>query len=481
MEYEGAGSFWATLATSSDALAGAFTPRRIDDLLRSPHSSLVDLLLDEEVIQEFRSANDRLISRLTEPESVDFLLSVLSGDFGDTTPIECRSRLPFVATELISCEVDAMLDVFVRLIPGVKSPLDKLLELLSSGKTIDPTVVGYICRVLTVLYTKRRGLVTQALVSRDFASSAVRLMAHRAACDLIVRLMTDEEGPVEFDWCQILDHPGESLEYMVHLLIEHNHSHTTDNFPPVQALVDRFPSAGDEAMNGVISSLLTFCFCPPKNPFSEVSTPEISAGWEAFPRSTAPALVDSDEDEVMIEVESPRSTAPPPRFPDTELTRYGRRLRDGLRIEWNEGNLELISRLIRFGESSEPFKQFREFIQNVLIPQFEKNPKSSHIHNLVRDCFINLTHPQNIAEARELFVPAALAALPGNEYAGGHVCRILWSLAQGIEVDGEWLTASSRWREVDTRLADRPTGLNTSHIHPIVDDLDTRQETDGGL
>ena len=195
MEYEGAGSFWAQL-TSTEDISGVMglAPRKIDDLLRNPDSSLLDILSDEEAISEFRSSNASIVSRLTDLHGMNFIVNLITNrDIPEGMSTAQTFQLPYIATELVACEVDAMLDAFPRSVPGRKSPLDQLMRVILEEHE-GATVMGYVVRVLNILITRRPNFIDQYISTHsDFSRRVRELIFDRSIADLLIRLLIEDD------------------------------------------------------------------------------------------------------------------------------------------------------------------------------------------------------------------------------------------------------------------------------------------------
>jgi len=521
MEYQGAGSFWTQLAATQGGFT-MFAPRKIDELLRNPESSLVEILSDDEVISEFRSANPKLVSRLTDSEGLAFITNlIINRDLPQSLTDAERLKLPFIASELVACEVDQLMDAFVREVPGHRSPLDRLFDFIIEGNT-DPTVIGYVVRVLSIL-TTRRGPIIDKYISEseeEIHQGLVEMCQDRSICDLVIKLMTEDEirrFPSQFSLFEIirklrsssaaenaiyildssLNRPGIMHERILQIFHKLEHQGRQEGY--VAELIDYAINDRDITAINILSDLIFFCF--------KYSTRAAElVGGEASPATTTefssmptpdvkPVLIDDSED-VRIGDDSDEDTPPQvstvtAKFTPTPFTDFGYFLinslsesinanTDGLIAEYAESPhriqllvsfLRLLSRLVTCANEDQLNAKFFAQISTQSIFNF---PKSSAVHNLCQSCLISdtwtsLTSLENILS---VFEKEAVKFLEISEKNSGgcygHVCRISDRLVlvmgedaikKQLPDDGDILIAAAkRWnRVINCRLADAGT------------------------
>lgn len=525
MEYEGAGSFWAQLSASQGGEV-LFMSRKIDELLKDQTSSLIDILSDDEVISEFRSANPKLVSRIVDTEGLKLLIDVITyRDLPDSLTPAQRLQLPFIATELVACEVDQLLDAFVREVPGQQSPIDRLFDFLIEGSCRDPTVLGYVSRVLSILISRRAQAVDKYIAESEGAihQAFIDMCFDHSVCELVIRLLVEDDVrifPAQFSLFtfvsknrhgddntglyvldNVLNRPGVMHERIVQIFqrFEKDARDTLGIAPLIDsALTDR-----DSGAMEILSLLIGFCF--KYSSFSEMSTPH----WESFLPSSShsssthqplPFAGGQDDDSCVFDDEEPPKDfiAPPvtiPRFAPTPFTDFGHYLveslsaaisanSDGLVEEFLDSITHLVSffrivyRVVSYSSSTPRIPT--DFVAKICMHSMFKYPHSSAIHNLCRDCLTCSTWSLGQLElmAQE-FVPKAVKFLEiSHKSSGGcygHVCRILHHFVSEMGTDrivtifGDdsdmVLAASKRWiGEISVRLGANGGGGSSTSI-----------------
>jgi serine/threonine-protein phosphatase 6 regulatory subunit 3 len=136
------GSFWAT-AFGTD-LGNAVSP--INSILERDQFTLHELLAEGDFIQEVKTLNMQLIDFISQTESIRGLIDVFSES--------SEHRLAFSASEVFACDVQSLLDVFFK-DPNDCQLLDHLFAFLSRPKPLQSTNVGYFCKVVGILCTRK--------------------------------------------------------------------------------------------------------------------------------------------------------------------------------------------------------------------------------------------------------------------------------------------------------------------------------------
>ncbi len=497
--------------------------RKIDELLRTPTSSIYEIISDDEAISEFRSGNQKMIARLTSAEGVDTLINLVTiQNLPDGLSANQKMHLPFVATELIACEVDDLLDAFTRVVPGQRNGLDRLFDFLIIGDDSDPTVLGYVVRVLLVLINRRVLLVDQYLGEhlQAIQEGLLDLISDRSVADLVFRLALDE-GTKSFKLDYVKLASKLNVENAVCILwfidslfgkpLLGNNEQVVANFNylmedvtnrgGLSVLLDEKCFGDDPIISAsafnIIAVLIQYCFTRPVSTESGLSEPPV-AGWEttfASPSGTTRISIDEDSCVFDDEMNSPAAiiqpTTPYTQFGALLISKSIEILNDRGQTFFQTQCLGDIMNLLAFLRFVARCSQYQSTVSPRLSPalvahlcteSFKRYPKSSAIHNMCRDCIMNITDLAELNEIATVFVPFVTE---DPERIKGHTMRILHYLdskltssavsALADPANAELVRAAvKRWAEIDTRLVDRqdkiPTRSPSPHgVTPIID------------
>ncbi|KAG0216830.1 hypothetical protein BGX33_012050 [Mortierella sp. NVP41] len=156
---------------------GHQNPSVIDHLLESGNVSLEELLEQDDLIQECKAQNPRLIEYLREPSVLQQLLSYITSD-----DLEDRARFkyPFIACEVIACEVWGIFESALT----HSDMLVKFWEFLDRPPPLNPVQASYFAKMLSFIRSQPK-VVPKLLLH----------MSTSAIMDLLLKIISMEESP----------------------------------------------------------------------------------------------------------------------------------------------------------------------------------------------------------------------------------------------------------------------------------------------
>ncbi|KAG0011967.1 hypothetical protein BGZ80_000298 [Entomortierella chlamydospora] len=161
----------------------------IDHLLESSSVSLEELLEQDDLIQECKAQNPRLIEYLRDPTVLQQLLSYITSD-----DLEDRARFkyPFIACEVIACEVWA---IFESALSNIDM-LVKFWEFLDRPPPLNPVQASYFAKVIGVFLMKKTSEMLQFIKAQPEVVSKLLLhMSTSSIMDLLLKIISMEESP----------------------------------------------------------------------------------------------------------------------------------------------------------------------------------------------------------------------------------------------------------------------------------------------
>ncbi|OAQ32823.1 SAPS-domain-containing protein [Linnemannia elongata AG-77] len=161
----------------------------IEHLLESGNVSLEELLEQDDLIQECKAQNPRLIEYLREPNVLRQLLGyIISDDLED----RARFKYPFIACEVIACEVWG---IFESALSNIDM-LEKFWEFLDRPPPLNPVQASYFAKVIGVFLMKKTGDMLQFIKSRPEVVPKLLLhMSTSSIMDLLLKIISMEESP----------------------------------------------------------------------------------------------------------------------------------------------------------------------------------------------------------------------------------------------------------------------------------------------
>ncbi|KAF9350175.1 hypothetical protein BGX26_011611 [Mortierella sp. AD094] len=161
----------------------------IDHLLESSSVSLEELLEQDDLIQECKAQNPRLIEYLRDPTVLQQLLSYITSD-----DLEDRARFkyPFIACEVIACEVWA---IFESALSNIDM-LVKFWEFLDRPPPLNPVQASYFAKVIGVFLMKKTSEMLQFIKAQPEVVPKLLLhMSTSSIMDLLLKIISMEESP----------------------------------------------------------------------------------------------------------------------------------------------------------------------------------------------------------------------------------------------------------------------------------------------
>ncbi|CAO3565586.1 unnamed protein product [Mortierella alpina] len=161
----------------------------IDHLLESGNVSLEELLEQDDLIQECKAQNPRLIEYLRDPTVLQQLLSYITSD-----ELEDRARFkyPFIACEVIACEVWGIFE-------SALSNVDMLVmfwEFLDRPPPLNPVQASYFAKVIGVFLMKKTSEMMHFIRSQPEVVPKLLLhMSTSSIMDLLLKIISMEESP----------------------------------------------------------------------------------------------------------------------------------------------------------------------------------------------------------------------------------------------------------------------------------------------
>eukprot|EP00425_Heterocapsa_triquetra_P046152 CAMPEP_0195065816 /NCGR_PEP_ID=MMETSP0448-20130528/11349_1 /TAXON_ID=66468 /ORGANISM="Heterocapsa triquestra, Strain CCMP 448" /LENGTH=595 /DNA_ID=CAMNT_0040096967 /DNA_START=58 /DNA_END=1842 /DNA_ORIENTATION=+ len=187
--YDG-GSFWQMFGDSD--LTGT-SP--LDVLLESPDCSIEALMDEEDLIQEFKARNGKLVARLCRPDAALRLVDFITREPAEGASSSHCFTYPFVAMQLMMCGVDEFFDVWVN--GRHKEILDRFWGFLdvTSPSQVNPVLAGYFSFVAAALFRRYPEEVARSLRERGadaIYDRFVERLHSRSIAELFTRLVCAE-------------------------------------------------------------------------------------------------------------------------------------------------------------------------------------------------------------------------------------------------------------------------------------------------
>ncbi|KAJ9528525.1 hypothetical protein QJQ45_020496, partial [Haematococcus lacustris] len=191
----------AAAAWRDDAMfwkvAGFSQPSPIDQILDKEEFTLEELLDEDDLVQECKSLNGRLVAFLRERSTVEQLVRFLVEAPFDGDDPKRAIKYPFISCEVLCCEVEAVFDTLLE--------DEELMQLLFSllnqpAQSLSSKTAGYFGRVVGTLLLRKTNEMMQHLQQHpDILAALVNHVGTTSIADIIKRIVgADDQSSVLF-------------------------------------------------------------------------------------------------------------------------------------------------------------------------------------------------------------------------------------------------------------------------------------------
>ncbi|CAN0430371.1 unnamed protein product, partial [Ectocarpus sp. 8 AP-2014] len=148
----------------------------INDILDKDSFSLEEILAQDEVLQEVKSLNIKLVDFLSKESSVRDMMSYLADPPPEGAPDNRVFKFPYMSCEIICCEVPEILKAIASdgAGGGDDCPLRKLFSILDGEGDIDSHRAGYLEKA-----SRRHSTRRDKAASEMLAAVLTVLLKHR--------------------------------------------------------------------------------------------------------------------------------------------------------------------------------------------------------------------------------------------------------------------------------------------------------------
>ncbi|KAI8064073.1 SIT4 phosphatase-associated protein-domain-containing protein [Thamnidium elegans] len=187
----------------------------IDGLLEQEDVTLEEVLCDQDIIQEAKSQNPKLIEFLLRKENIAHLIALFFSLDID------KQRLPLVACEVLACEIPQLIDAIVIEHVEILQDFWNFLKLPYSVEPNYSFQSSYFCKIITIFLTKRTVEMLDFIKSTPVNLELILChLQSSAIMDLLLTLVRLEELPEAKGTVQWLNDHGLLLN-LIHRLDPH--------------------------------------------------------------------------------------------------------------------------------------------------------------------------------------------------------------------------------------------------------------------
>ncbi|CAH8387080.1 unnamed protein product [Eruca vesicaria subsp. sativa] len=171
--------FWKLTALS------AASP--VESILDKEDFTLEELLDEEDIIQECRALNSRLINFLRERDQVEQLLRFIVEESPEDADSKRAFKFPFISSEVLTCEIDVILKTLVE----EEELMDLLFSFLEPNRSHSVMLAGYFSKVVVICLMLRKTvpLMNYVKAHQNVFQQLVDLIGITSIMEVLIRLV----------------------------------------------------------------------------------------------------------------------------------------------------------------------------------------------------------------------------------------------------------------------------------------------------
>ncbi|KAJ8340092.1 hypothetical protein SKAU_G00347250 [Synaphobranchus kaupii] len=166
------------------------TTSHIDTLLDRADVTLTEVMDEEDVLQECKAQNRKLVEFLVQPHCMDDLLNYVTQEPCDDMDEKIKYKYPNISCELLTSDVGQVND---RLGED-EGLLMKLYGFLQNEAPLNPLLASFFSKVLSILISRKPDQIVEFLRKRDdFVDLMIKHIGTSAIMDFLLRMLTCTE------------------------------------------------------------------------------------------------------------------------------------------------------------------------------------------------------------------------------------------------------------------------------------------------
>ncbi|KAK1435141.1 hypothetical protein QVD17_00901 [Tagetes erecta] len=174
--------FWKLASMSSSS--------PVENILDKENFTLEELLDEEDIIQECKALNSRLIDFLRDRGQVENLLRYIIEESQEDADSKRTFKFPFMACEILTCEVDVIFKTLVE----EEELMDLLFSFLEPTRPHSALLAGYFSKVVICLMTRKTIPLMNYVQAHQYVfQQLVDLIGITSIMEVLVRLVAADD------------------------------------------------------------------------------------------------------------------------------------------------------------------------------------------------------------------------------------------------------------------------------------------------
>ncbi|PWA56348.1 Armadillo-type fold [Artemisia annua] len=171
-------------------MTGLSTTSPVETIMDKENFTLEDLLDEDEIIQECKALNNRLINFLRERTQVERLVRYIVEEAPEDAEKGRTFKFPFIACEIFTCEVDIILKALVE----DEELMNLLFSFIEPEHPHSALLAGYFSKVVVCLLLRKTvPLMNYIQAHQDIIKKLVDLIGITSIMEVLIRLIGADE------------------------------------------------------------------------------------------------------------------------------------------------------------------------------------------------------------------------------------------------------------------------------------------------
>ncbi|WOL03397.1 serine/threonine-protein phosphatase 6 regulatory subunit 3-like [Canna indica] len=222
----------------------------VDAILDKENFTLEDLLDEDEIIQECKALNNRLINFLREKAQVEQLLRYIVEEFPEDADKKHIFKFPFIACEIFTCEVDIILRTLVEDV----ELMDLLFSFIKPDHPHSTLQAGYFSKVVICLMVRKTDLFLNYVQGhQEIIHQLVDLIGITSIMEVLIRLIGADEN--------LYSNYGDTMQWL-------------QDIDVLEMIVDKFSSSDSSEVHANAAEILCAIIrCAPSALAAKICSP----------------------------------------------------------------------------------------------------------------------------------------------------------------------------------------------------------------
>lgn len=161
----------------------------IENLLDTEDFTLQQLLEEDDIIQECKQLNKKLIDYLACPEQVEALIDYVVTEPPEDSEGKVKFIYPYKSSEVLAADLAAVHDCMF----ANEALLDKLFAFLEREAPLNTLLAGYFGKIVSTLLSRRPDETLKVMENRNVVPQLLRHLGAYSILELLLKLVSEAE------------------------------------------------------------------------------------------------------------------------------------------------------------------------------------------------------------------------------------------------------------------------------------------------